>query len=46
MIKYMILSLLKNKNLKRNSILIEKYKKVEKNPDFEQNHSSRTATGI
>ena len=34
------------KKLKINNILIEKYKKMLKNPDFEQNHYSITSTGI
>ena len=38
-----VLSTLKNKNLKINNILIEKYKDMIKNPDFEQNYWSRTA---
>ena len=41
-----VLSTLKNKKLKINSILIDKYKKMIENPDFEQNHWSRTAEGI
>ena len=43
---YKILSTLKNKKLKINNILIEIYKDLLKNPDFEQNYWSRTATGI
>ena len=43
---YKILSTLKNKKLKINNILIEKYKDMIKNPNFEQNYWSRTATGI
>ena len=43
---YKVLSTLKNKKLKINNILIEKYKDMLKNPDFEQNYWSRTATGI
>ena len=43
---YEVLSTLKNKKIKINSILIEKYKDMLKNPDFEQNHWSRTAIGI
>ena len=43
---YKILSTLKNKKLKINNILIEKYKDMIKNPDFEQNYWSRTSTGI
>ena len=41
-----ILLTLKNKKLKTNNILIEKYKDLLKNPDFEQNYWSRTATAI
>ena len=41
-----VLSTLKNKKLKINNILIEKYKDLLKNPDFEQDYWSRTATGI
>ena len=41
-----VLSTLKNKKLKINNILIENYKDMIKNPDFEQNYWSRTATGI
>ena len=44
--KYKILSALKNKKLKINDILIEKYKNMLENSDFEQNYWSRTATGI
>ena len=43
---YKVLSTLKNKKLKINNILIEKYKDMIKNPNFEQNYWSRTATGI
>ena len=43
---YKILSTLKNKKLKINNKLIEIYKDMLKNPDFEQNYWSRTATGI
>ena len=43
---YKVLSTLKNKKLKINKILIEKYKDMIKNPDFEQNYWSRTATSI
>ena len=43
---YKVLSTLKNKKLKINNILIEKYKDLLKNPDFEQNYRSRTSTGI
>ena len=43
---YKILSILKNKKLKINNTLIEIYKDMIKNPDFEQNYWSRTAKGI
>ena len=43
---YKVLSTLKNKKLKINNILFEKYKDILKNPNFEQNHWSRTAEGI
>ena len=43
---YEVLCILKNKKLKINNILIEKYKEVLKNSDFEQDYWSRTATGI
>ena len=43
---YKVLSTLKNKKLKINNILIEKYKDMIKNPSFEQNYWSRTAKGI
>ena len=43
---YKILSTLKNKKLKINIILIEKYKNMLENPNFEQNYGSRTAKGI
>ena len=43
---YEVLSTLKNKKLKINKILIEKYKDKLENPDFEQNHYSRTAEGV
>ena len=43
---YEVLSTLKNKKLKVNNIIIEIYKDMIKNPDFEQNYWSRTATGI
>ena len=43
---YKVLSTLKNKKFKINTILIEKYKDLLKNPDFEQNYWSRTAEGI
>ena len=41
-----ILSTLKNKKIKINNILIEKYKDMLENPDFEQDYWSRTALGI
>ena len=37
---------MKNKDLKTNNILIEKYKDNLENPDFEQDYWSRTATSI
>ena len=43
---YKVLSTLKNKKLKINNRLIEIYKDLLKNPNFEQNYWSRTATGI
>ena len=43
---YKVLSTLKNKNLKINNTLIEIYKDMLKNPDFEQDYWSRTAKGI
>ena len=43
---YEVLSTLKNKNLKINNILIEKFKIMLENFDFEQNYSSKTAIGI
>ena len=43
---YEVLSTLKNKKLKINNILIEKYKDMLENSDFEVNYWSRTATGI
>ena len=43
---FKVLSTLKNKKLKINNILIEKYKDMIKNPDFEQNCFSRTARGF
>ena len=42
---YKVLSTLKNKKLKINNILIEKYKNVLEISDFEQNFWSRTAGG-
>ena len=41
-----VLSTLKNKKLKINNILIEKYKDMLKNPNFEQNKYSITSTGV
>ena len=43
---YKVLSTLKNKKLKINNTLIEIYKEMLKNFDFEQNYWSRTAKGI
>ena len=43
---YKILSTLKNKKLKINNILIEIYKDMLLNPNFELNYWSRTAKGI
>ena len=43
---YTILSKLKNKKLKINNKLIEIYKDMIKNPNFEQNKYSITSTGI
>ena len=43
---YKILSTLKNTILKINNILIEKYKKMLENSDFEQNYWSRTSQGV
>ena len=43
---YEVLSTLKNKKLKINYNLIEIYKNMSENPDFEQNYWSRTARGI
>ena len=43
---YKVLSTIKNKKLKIINILIEKYKDMLKNPDFEQNYWSGTAHGI
>ena len=44
--KYEVLSTLKNKKLKINNILIEKYKNILEKPHFEQNKYSITSTGI
>ena len=41
-----ILSTLKNKKTKINNTLIEIYKDMLENPDFEQNYWSRTAQGV
>ena len=43
---YKVLSTLKNKKLKINNILIEKYKDLLENPDFEQDYWSSAAIGI
>ena len=43
---YEVLSTLKNRNLKINNNLIEIYKDMLENPDFEQNKYSITSTGI
>ena len=43
---YAVLSTLKNEKLKNNNILIEKYKNMLDNPDFEQEYWSRTPRGI
>ena len=43
---FKILSTLKNKKLKINNILIEKYKDLLENPNFEKNYWSRTAQGV
>ena len=43
---YKVLSTLKNKKLKINTVLTEKYKDLLKNPDFKQNYWSRSATDI
>ena len=43
---YKVLSTLKNKKLKINNTLIEIYKDMIKNPNFEQNNYSLTSTGI
>ena len=43
---YKVLSTLKNKKLKINNNLIEIYKDMLKNPNFEQNFWSRTVKGI
>ena len=41
-----VLSTIKNKKLKVNHIVTEKYKDMLENPDFEQDYYSRTAKGI
>ena len=43
---YKVLSTLKNKKLKINNTLIDIYKDMLLNPNFEQNHYSITSTGI
>ena len=43
---YKVLSTLKNKKSKINNILIEKYKNMLENLDFEQNYWSTAATGV
>ena len=43
---YKVLSTFKNKKLKINNTLIDIYEDMMKNPDFEQDYWSRTATGI
>ena len=43
---YEVLSTLKNENLKVNNTLIEKYRDMLENPNFEQNHYLITSTGI
>ena len=43
---FKVLSTLRNKKLKINNILIEKYKNMLENSDFEKNYWSRKATGI
>ena len=46
MMKNIKFNQLKKKKLKLNNTLIEIYKDMIKNPDFEQNYWSRTSTGI
>ena len=41
-----VLSTLKNKKLKINNTLFEKYKKMLENPKIEQNHCSITSNGM
>ena len=43
---YKVLSTLKKKKLRINNILIEKYKNMLENSDFEQEYLSRTAQGV
>ena len=43
---YKVLSTLKNKKLKINNTIIEKYKDMLRNPNFEQNKYSLTSSGI
>ena len=43
---YEVLSFLKNRKLKTNNILYEKYKDTFANPEFEQNYWSKTAEGV
>ena len=43
---YEVLSTFKNKKLKINNTLMDKYKNMLENPDFEQDFWSRTAEGI
>ena len=43
---YEVLTTLKNKKLKINNILFEKYKDILENPSFDQNHCSITSTGV
>ena len=45
-VKNAVLSTLKIKKIKINNILIEKYREMLENLDFEHNHLSRTAEGI
>ena len=43
---YEVLITIKNKKLKKNNILIDKYKATLENPNFEQNRYSITSNGI
>ena len=43
---YDVLSTLKNKKLRIYNTLINKYKDMLENPNFEQNHDSLTSTGF